>query len=413
MIETKKRCEQCHAEKELDLFHKSNSKTDGRMRICAQCYKDNLHETQRRQAELMQKWEQERIEREQQKQQERERQEQERQARNREASLAANRICPRCKAVRTDGRLWESGHLYFPRYCEACQEYTPHSIYTLTCPLFGMVRYVGITMQSLNKRLQGHVRGDSGTERKSDWIETLKQSSLKPIIALVSESPNEQQAKMTERRYILHYIQQGCPLVNVEAMDAQLVLDAQNSTINFLEASEEEIRDLFRHFSLDEIVERGRQHEYWLERYQKQRWLNRYKSVYIIYNASSQLSFIRTRLDTLKREWALRYDHVCTSDELPADRQERETILQDVTEVLFYTEGDKILSDLLEHDCKFLLERKIPIASQYYHIQEYHTEYGLLASIATTKKYPYGKVVIHPLSYTVSPEKSLICTHQH
>jgi hypothetical protein len=69
----KKECEQCHAEKELDLFQRRRNKTDGRMRICAQCYMDNLHETQRRQAEAIQKWEQERIERERQKQQEQER----------------------------------------------------------------------------------------------------------------------------------------------------------------------------------------------------------------------------------------------------------------------------------------------------------------------------------------------------
>jgi len=414
LIETQKRCEQCGIEKDIGLFRKVTNQYTGvhPMSICKDCHKSNQERGTREAQERQEKEAQERIEREQQKRQERERQEQEQQARNREASLAANRVCPRCKVVRTDGRLWPSGHLYFTHYCDACQDYTPHLIYTLTCPLLGMVRYVGITMQSLNKRLQGHVRGDSGTKRKNDWIEALKQHDLKPVIALVSEAPNEQQAKRAEMQYILHYIQQGYPLVNGEAMDSQLVLDTQNSMINFLEASEEEIRDLFRHFSLDELVERGRQQEYQLVRYQKQRWFNRYNSVYIIYNASAKYIF-GTKLDTLKREWALRYNQVFTSDELPVDRQERETILQNVTEALFYTEDDRIRSDLIERDCRFLLERKIPIASQYYHTQDYHTEHGLLTSIATTnKKYPCGKAIMHPLSYTVSPEKSLMCAQQ-
>lgn len=99
----KKECEQCHAEKELTLFQRRRNKTDGRMRICAQCYMDNLHETQRRQAEAMQRWEQERIERERQKQQEREQQDQERLARQQALEawyhLQPDRRCIDCKQV--------------------------------------------------------------------------------------------------------------------------------------------------------------------------------------------------------------------------------------------------------------------------------------------------------------------------
>lgn len=58
----RKQCEQCKEPKALSAFHRRKNKTDNRMRICAQCYMDNLHETQRRQTELMQKREQERIE---------------------------------------------------------------------------------------------------------------------------------------------------------------------------------------------------------------------------------------------------------------------------------------------------------------------------------------------------------------
>ncbi len=50
-----KLCEQCKEVKELSAFHRRKNKTDNRMRICAQCYMENLHETQRREAEAMQK----------------------------------------------------------------------------------------------------------------------------------------------------------------------------------------------------------------------------------------------------------------------------------------------------------------------------------------------------------------------
>jgi hypothetical protein len=358
----------------------------------------------------MQKWREEQ-ERHQQEDEELRRQEQKRereqQAQEREANLKTNQICPRCKQVRRDGKLWENGHLYFSRFCENCTNATPHSIYKLTCPLLGVVRYVGITVSSLNKRLTQHMNKNSGTERKRYWIEDLRAKELKPLIELIDEAPNEQQAKHAEIRYIFHSIQQGCPLVNTEAMDAQLVLDIQNSTMNFLEASEEELHSLYRRFSLAESVERARQHEYQLVRYQKARWFNRYKSVYIAYNAPQ--GFFGRDVDTLKREWALRYDHVCTSDELPTGRQARKALLQTVTEALFYTEGDRIRNDLLAHDCRFLLERNIYIASQYYHTEEYRTEHGVLVSVGTIDKgYPYGKAIIHLLSYTVSPEKSLL-----
>lgn len=57
-----KECEQCKEPKALSAFHRRKNKTDGRMRICAQCYMDNLHETQRRQAERVQEWERQRAE---------------------------------------------------------------------------------------------------------------------------------------------------------------------------------------------------------------------------------------------------------------------------------------------------------------------------------------------------------------
>src|SRR5262249_12671886 len=137
---------------------------DKRMSICSDCYKQNLADTKRlleerqrqQQEEQQAKQEAERVAREQ--------EEQRRQARTLELSVQANKQCPRCKYVRTDGQLWilRNGeeHLYFPRYCTACTEATPHLIYHLICPILKQVRYVGITCQLLKSRLGGHMRNE-------------------------------------------------------------------------------------------------------------------------------------------------------------------------------------------------------------------------------------------------------------
>lgn len=413
----KRVCVQCGIEKDIKQFRKfanmyvASHYTD----TCKECYR-KIDEARRLQwQQEQQKREQESLVKEQAEraiqQAQREAREQERRARDREESLAAQRVCPRCKQIRTDGHLWPDGYLHFPRFCENCANATPHSIYKLTCPLLGVVRYVGITTASLNKRLGQHVNKNSGTERKRDWIEDLRAKGLRPRIELLDEAPNEQQAKRAETRYIYHHIQQGCPLVNVEAMNCQLVLGIQNSTINFLETGEEEIDQIFHRFGLAESAERTRHHMYQQVQRQKERWRNRYKSVYIAYNAPAAI--FGNMLDVLRREWELRYDKVCTSENLPTDRLARKAHLESVTEALFYTEGDRVRSDLIAHDCKFLIGRGVPIASEN-HNPEFHTERGSLVSIVAFgrgkehhREYPYGKAIMHPLTYTVSQENSL------
>ncbi len=46
-MEDLKQCEQCKERKSLSAFHRRKNKTDGRMKICAECYMANLHNTQR------------------------------------------------------------------------------------------------------------------------------------------------------------------------------------------------------------------------------------------------------------------------------------------------------------------------------------------------------------------------------
>lgn len=423
-METTKPCTQCHAEKELDQFYRHGNMYRKRqyMSMCKVCYMFNLHETHHLQEERQRQWEEE----QRQQEQERERRKQEAEQRQKEASLQANKRCPRCNAIRDDGSLWPDGHLYFSRYCEQCMNATPHSIYTLTCPMLGVVRYVGITTQSLNKRLQQHMDpGKTGIEYKQYWIGDLRSKGVRPLIALIDEASNEREAKSKETRYIYHYLQQGCPLVNGEVMDSQIVLDVQNSTINFLEASKEDVDQTFHRANLADLMtsqwsELDYQRQYRSVSSQKQRWVNRHKCVYIIYNVKPitlQWAGRGISMDTLRREWRLRYDRVLTSDELPSDKEAREASLQNITEVLFYTEGDRILNEIIAHDCLFLLTKGIPLTSQQYDAQSFHTAYGTLVELSSPKRasgrgnspeYLYGKAIMHPRSYTISPERSLV-----
>ena len=107
----KKECEQCHAEKELDLFRKVTNQYTGvhPMSICKDCYKSNQEARQRKQEE---EWEAGRAAREQRQRErvereayeERAREDQERQARQ-QAALEAwylqqpDRQCIDCKQV--------------------------------------------------------------------------------------------------------------------------------------------------------------------------------------------------------------------------------------------------------------------------------------------------------------------------
>ena len=62
-------------------------------------------------------------------------------------------------------------------------------IYTLTDPITNQIRYVGITKNSLNKRLQGHIHDCKSKKptHKINWIKSLLSKKLLPIIELLEE----------------------------------------------------------------------------------------------------------------------------------------------------------------------------------------------------------------------------------
>lgn len=87
-------------------------------------------------------------------------------------------------------------------------------IYVLKDPISLDIKYVGKTIATLNKRLSGHLQDSKKlTHKCSNWITSLRNKGLKPIIELVEIVPiNEGNAK--EIYWIAYYTSCGIDLKN-------------------------------------------------------------------------------------------------------------------------------------------------------------------------------------------------------
>lgn len=74
-----------------------------------------------------------------------------------------------------------------------------YHIYTLTCPIDGVVRYVGCT-RNIKARIRQHLRVPSGLPTKQVWIKSLLKLGLEPIVTVVDTLPDKRQAKLSEQK---------------------------------------------------------------------------------------------------------------------------------------------------------------------------------------------------------------------
>ncbi len=89
---------------------------------------------------------------------------------------------------------------------------TKGSIYTLTDPRDGAIRYVGKTTKPLSERLAGHLASPTNPAMRL-WISTLAAQRLIPLITLVSTAP-EERLSSEEERQISRHARQGHRLFN-------------------------------------------------------------------------------------------------------------------------------------------------------------------------------------------------------
>lgn len=88
------------------------------------------------------------------------------------------------------------------------------SVYTLSDPRTGHVRYVGFTSVSLALRLRRHL-DDSNPSRRRNWIKSLRTAGVRPHIELLEEYDDSESAFDAEREWISMARHLGCDLVNM------------------------------------------------------------------------------------------------------------------------------------------------------------------------------------------------------
>ena len=89
-----------------------------------------------------------------------------------------------------------------------------HVVYVLIDPRDGIVRYVGITDQTMNRRLDQHLKRTDGNNEKSAWINELILAGMKPKIKAIEEGLTLQEANERETYWIQHYLTGNTPITN-------------------------------------------------------------------------------------------------------------------------------------------------------------------------------------------------------
>lgn len=89
-------------------------------------------------------------------------------------------------------------------------------IYTLKCPISNNIRYVGKTVESLERRLNKHVSKTQTVgifNHKTNWVNSLLSKGVKPIIELLDEVPESDWHRI-EKYWISQMRFWGFDLVN-------------------------------------------------------------------------------------------------------------------------------------------------------------------------------------------------------
>lgn len=89
-----------------------------------------------------------------------------------------------------------------------------YTIYKLIDPVSDEIRYIGLTFNTLEKRLGSHLR-ESSKSHKCNWIKKLKSQGLKPIIESIEDNISSyDECCLREVYYIDYYKDIGCDLTN-------------------------------------------------------------------------------------------------------------------------------------------------------------------------------------------------------
>lgn len=92
----------------------------------------------------------------------------------------------------------------------------PFSVYTLSDPRTGDVRYIGISCD-VEQRYKAHL-SDTQNASKREWISELKISQLAPTLSIIETGLNVDSARVRELAWIRYYLENGTQLVNISGV---------------------------------------------------------------------------------------------------------------------------------------------------------------------------------------------------
>lgn len=87
-------------------------------------------------------------------------------------------------------------------------------VYTLACPKTDKVKYVGIT-NNPKQRLRKHLTSIKKPTLKNNWIKSLLNKGLEPVMTLTDSSDLRTEINNKEKYWIIKYREWGCDLKNI------------------------------------------------------------------------------------------------------------------------------------------------------------------------------------------------------
>lgn len=96
-----------------------------------------------------------------------------------------------------------------------------HFIYELYDPRTDTPGYVGLTGNP-SQRYQQHIERRDGKAEKYEWVKRLLSEGVKPKLRILETVENRSEARIREKYWIKHYIEQGILLANTKLMNTSV-----------------------------------------------------------------------------------------------------------------------------------------------------------------------------------------------
>jgi hypothetical protein len=80
----------------------------------------------------------------------------------------------------------------------------PHYVYTLADPRTGIVRYVGMTENPIQRRRS--LLATSATKPLGEWLLELAEAGVTPVFTIIETCRGNPTARLREQHWIAHYV---------------------------------------------------------------------------------------------------------------------------------------------------------------------------------------------------------------